>query len=202
MASTTPPYDPDQVRLTAAQQAQRTTASVLAAQLPKLKAEWIKDVQATAVKSDFQAAALSSQFFKMDHSLFKWDEKGFTFAGKQIGPNFSLQGLIHGRSDKAEKAAKKVKDAQEAQAAEEARKKERQRVEKFEDELKRHVRNAQTTARHAQDDARKAQADARRADNLLRSASGSARLAADNATRANQALTSLEKRVKTLEGSL
>ncbi|MEU5595675.1 hypothetical protein [Streptomyces sp. NPDC020298] len=204
MSSHSRPYDPTTVRLAAAQQAQKTTASVLAAQLPKLKGELIKDIQGTLAKTDGQVATLSAQFFKFDQSLFKWDEKGLTFAGRPIGPGkkWSLENAVYGRSDRREKEDKEKKEAAEEKAAAAARQRERERVKKFEDELNRHVRLARTGARQAQEDAHKAREDAQRADNLLRSANQSARLASRSATQASRSLAALETRVDDLEARI
>ncbi|MYW68760.1 hypothetical protein GTY65_32480 [Streptomyces sp. SID8379] len=173
----------------------------LAIQWPKFKTELVKDIQATLVKSDYQAATLSAQFFKMDHSLFKWDEKGFTFAGKQIS-TFSLQTLVHGGRDAEAATKKKENERLEAEKAKAAREQERERIKKFEEDLMRHVRGARNSATTAHDVAVKAQHDAQRADNLLRSANHSARLAADNASRASQKLGALEERVVALESHI
>ncbi|MGW7261645.1 hypothetical protein [Streptomyces sp. NPDC054834] len=200
MSSQSQPYDPTTVRLTVAQQAQQTTASILAARLPKFKGELLKDVQGTLAKVDSQVATLSAQFFKFDQSLFKWDEKGLTFAGRPIGPGkkWSLENAVYGRSDRREKEDKARRDAAEEKAAAAARERERERVKKWEDELNRQVRVARTGARQAHEDALKAQQDARRADNLLRSADQSARLAARSATQASRSLAALEARVDDL----
>ncbi|MEU1009089.1 hypothetical protein [Streptomyces sp. NPDC005890] len=196
MGSSDLSYDPGQVRHLAAQQAQQTAASFVANEVVKLKTEWIKEAQAQLMTS-------GAQLFKIDHSLFKWDEKGFTFAGKQIGPNFSLNGLIHGRANAAKKEAEKA----EREARKEAEEATRQvlaavqeRAETLEQDLTHQVNRAKTISREAQETARKAQGDAKRADNLLRSANNSARLAADNASRASKSLATLEQRVKALEG--
>jgi hypothetical protein len=201
MATNSIPFDPNQVRTTAAQQAQKTTWQIFEAQIPKFKTEWIKDVQATLLKSDFQAATLSAQFFKMDHSVFKWDEKGLTFAGRPIGPgtSASLDNLVHGGRNKKKAEAAERAAQEEAKAAKEVREAEAKRVRKFEDDLRKSVDQAKISARHAKDDASKAQNDAKRADNLLRSANSNARLAADNASRASKNLAALEKRVEDLE---
>ncbi|MET8947526.1 hypothetical protein ABZX30_29275 [Streptomyces sp. NPDC004542] len=204
MSSHSQPYDPATVRLAAAQQAQQTTASILANQLPKFKGELFKDIQGTLAKVDGQVATLSAQFLKFDQSLFKWDEKGLTFAGRPIGPGkkWSLENAVYGRSDRREKEEKAEKDAAEAKAAAATRQRERERVKKFEDELNRQVRAARTGAHQAQEDARRAQQDSRRADNLLRSADQSARLAARSATQASRSLAALEARVDDLEARI
>jgi hypothetical protein len=201
MGANSQPFDPAQTRLMAAQQAQQTTNTVLAAQLPKFKQELIKDIQLSAAKGDFQAATLSSQLFKMDHSLFKWDEKGFTFAGRPIGPNFSLNGALHRDANEKDKKSKD-EQKQAVQNALDGVESVREQVKDYETEIKRHVQQAKTMAGQARDDARKAQQDAGRADNLLRSATNSAQRAAGQATRAGASLAGLEQRVKQLEGVL
>jgi hypothetical protein len=96
-----------------------------------VKAQWIKDVQATLLKTDFQAATMSAQLLKVNHSLFKWDEKGFTFAGKKVGPSLPLYGAIHGRQDAREKAEKETKKKLEEKQTAEARAAEKRRVQEF-----------------------------------------------------------------------
>ncbi|MGW2521781.1 hypothetical protein ACWC09_33150 [Streptomyces sp. NPDC001617] len=195
MGSSPMPYDPSQVRSLAAQQAQQTANSVLAAQMPKLKSEWLKDVQV-------QLTSMGGQFLKFDTSLLKYDEKGLSFAGKQLFPKLSLQYLVHGRSDARKEEAKKQKERAEEEAARLEREAERERVAQFEQDIKHQVDRAKSASRQAQDVAHKAQKDAERADNLLRSANGSARRAADSASRAGQNLAALEQRVRQLEGVL
>ncbi|MFG2960021.1 hypothetical protein ACGF5O_40650 [Streptomyces sp. NPDC048291] len=198
MGSSAAPYDPNQVRVLAAQQAQATAVTFLNNHIPQLKTEWVKDIQA-------QAVTTSSQFLKIDHSLLKWDEKGFTFTGKQIGPDLSLNNLLHGRQNAAKKEAEKAEKEAKKEAEEAARQAiatVESRVETFEKDIRLHVDRARTTSRQAQDTAHKAQEDARRADNLLRSATSSAQRAAGQATRANKSLAVLEERVKLLEGVL
>ncbi|MER5790088.1 hypothetical protein [Streptomyces sp. NPDC001980] len=198
MGSSTAPYDPNQVRVLAAQQSQATAAAFLKNQIPQLKSEWVKDIQA-------QAVTTSAQFVKIDQSLLKWDEKGFTFAGKPVGPNLSLNNAFHGRENAAKKAAEDAaKEAKEEaeEAARQALTAVQSRVETFEQDIKVQVDRARNSSRQAQDMAHKAQEDARRADNLLRSATSSAQRAAGQATRAGMSLTALEERVKQLEGVL
>ncbi|MCI3274969.1 hypothetical protein [Streptomyces cylindrosporus] len=195
MGSQPVPYDPSQVRSLAAQQAQQTTTSFLSSQLPALKAEWTKDIQA-------QLVTMGGQFLKVDTSLLKYDEKGLSFAGKQLFPKLSLQYLVHGRSDARKAEAKEERERREEEAARLAREEEKSRVAEFEQNLKHQVDRAKSASRQAQEVAEKAKKDAERADNLLRSANGSARRAADSASRAGANLARLEERVRLLERAL
>ncbi|WP_329300829.1 hypothetical protein OG410_22355 [Streptomyces sp. NBC_00659] len=200
MSSQSQPNDQTAALLAAAKQATKTALSVIAAEMPKIKAEWTKDIQTTLLKTDVQAATLSSQLFKFDQSLFKWDEKGLTFAGRPIGPGkkWSLENAVYGRGDQREKDEKKKKEAAEEKAAATARQQERERAKKFEEDLKRQVTAARSDAGHAKNDAIEAHKNSELAKNLLTSAKQHARLAGESATRANKALTALEKRVDEL----
>ncbi|MEV7235375.1 hypothetical protein AB0N06_15750 [Streptomyces sp. NPDC051020] len=170
--------------------------------LSHIKAQWIKDVQATLAKTDIQAATISSQLLKVDHSLLKWDERGFTFAGKQVGPNFSLNGAIHGRRDTRDKAEKEAERKLDEKKAAEARAAEKRRVQEFERQITHQVSRAQTNAGIAQEKAGQAKRDAQVARNLLNSADRHSKLAASNADRASKSFTALEERITRLESRI
>lgn len=185
MGSNSTVLDPTQVRTIAAQQAQLALGSWVTNVWPKYKAEWIKDVQV-------QGASVSSQIFKFDPSLIKYDEKGLTIAGKPVFEKLSLNYLVEGRAKEKKKAEEEEEKRLEKKAAEAARTAEKERVANFEEDLKEQVKRARARAREAQDDARKAHEDAKVAGNLLRSANSDARRAIASATQATRSFAALE----------
>ncbi|WP_405479528.1 hypothetical protein [Streptomyces sp. NBC_00009] len=158
--------------------------------LDHVKPQWVKDVQATLLKSDFQAATLSAQFFKMDHSLFKWDEKGFTFAGKPVGQKKQNE------EDKKEKLSGLFRDV--GTLKEEIGRAGIDLTE-FKTDLNSQVERVRTRARVAQDDAADAKQKANSARNLVSSVERSTKLAAASAERASKSFSTLDQRISELE---
>ncbi|MGW1196878.1 hypothetical protein ACWD4B_13720 [Streptomyces sp. NPDC002536] len=167
-----------------AQAARDAARSELAAELPKIKAELFKDASLQAVKAgDFSGAALGGQIFKFDQSLFKWDEKGLTFAGQEVkmAKNLSLQQAIHGRKLKA-KATKKEEEEKQKEAATKA---ELQEIKNDAHAAREDAKNAKKDADAAHKNARqsiehaaRAKRDADVAKNLASSAKRNTQIAA------------------------
>ncbi|WP_353943389.1 hypothetical protein ABII15_18250 [Streptomyces sp. HUAS MG91] len=171
----------------------------LKAIVPEIKTDVIRDLQ-------IQASTTSLQALKLDVSAFKYDEKGLTFFGKPLFPKLSMNYLVQGRQEAKEKAERKKNEeinmAKEAKERAAAEAQEKERVEGFESELRRHVDQARTLSHSAREQADQAKKDATVARNLLSSAHQQSRLAAGSADRASKSFTTLEQRVAQLESRL
>ncbi|MCC2279678.1 hypothetical protein LKL35_30245 [Streptomyces sp. ET3-23] len=181
------------------QAARDAARSELAAELPKIKAELFKDASLQAVKAgDFSGAALGGQIFKFDQSLFKWDEKGLTFAGQEVKKtkNLSLQQAIHGRKLKA-KAEKKEEEEKQKEAATRA---ELQEIKNDAHAAREDAKNAKKDADAAHKNARqsiehaaRAKRDADVAKNLASSAKRNTQIAATGSREAKASASNAKK---------
>ncbi|MEU7164961.1 hypothetical protein AB0A70_09985 [Streptomyces morookaense] len=178
------PTPPDDQRI--AQVAHGATRDVLAIELPKFKTELHKE-SAQLVKQDFSGAALGGQILKFDQSLLKWDEKGLTFAGKEVKSfkKLSLQQLVHGKTIKEEAEAKKAKEATAKQELLDIKESTRTAAKEAQ-EAKKGAEKASRSAQQSVSDAAKAKHEAEIARNLAGSARRETQLAARSSSSARE----------------
>ncbi|MFD8995646.1 hypothetical protein [Streptomyces abikoensis] len=182
-----------------AQAARDAARSELAAELPKLKAELFKDASLQAVKAgDFSGAAFGGQIFKFDQSLWKWDEKGLTFAGQPVkwAEKLNLQEAIHGRKLKAKADKKEEKEAQKAEAAKaelQAIKDDARAAREDAKNAKKDADAAHKNARQSIEDAARAKRDADAAKNLASSAKRNTQIAATGSREAKTSASTAKR---------
>ncbi|GHG76439.1 hypothetical protein [Streptomyces griseocarneus] len=173
------------------QAAKDAARAELAIELPKLKTEILKDATLQGAKGDFSGAAFGAQIFKFDQSLWKWDEKGLTFAGKEVqwAKKLSLQNVIHGKKnrEKAEQGKQKERQKEEAAKAElQAIKDSALAAGRDARDAKRNAETAHRNAQQSVTDASRAKHDADTARNLASSARRNTELAATGSREARE----------------